>query len=323
MTFNAYQVMVQVQATGPVELHRYTGSALRGALFKALWGRFCTNKAAVTCAECPLVQVCPVSSLVAPLRNEHSRGRDVPRPYALRQPVHHARTFAPGEQFVFGMTLFGQMVQLFPYVAMSFHEMGQLGLGKRVEQNGWERGQFVVDKVVALNPLTQTYQIIQASGSNMVATPELAITWQDALDYAHSMPADRICLEFLSPLRLVENKLLLKLPLLRPLVQRLTERFDALATWYGGTPLSRESRQVLIEHAETIELVQHSTRWVDVDSYSSRQRRKTPIGGLVGSATYAGDLRPLLPLLVWGSIMQAGKDTTKGNGMYELRTPQI
>ena len=49
-----------------------------------VWERFCTSKDQPTCADCPLAQVCPVSSLVAPLRNEPQRGRDWPRPFAIR-----------------------------------------------------------------------------------------------------------------------------------------------------------------------------------------------------------------------------------------------
>jgi hypothetical protein len=38
----------------------------------------------------------------------------------------------------------------------------------------------------------------------------------------------------------------------------------------------------------------------------------------VGEAVYEGDLRPLLPVLLWGTVAQAGKDTVKGNGVYEI-----
>ncbi len=106
-SLHAYHLRVRATATGPLELHEHTGASLRGAFFGALWGRFCTNKQAPTCAACPLVQVCPVSTLVAPLRDEATRGRDVPRPYAIKPPVGHARTFGPGDGFEFGLTLFG------------------------------------------------------------------------------------------------------------------------------------------------------------------------------------------------------------------------
>src|SRR5712691_1700996 len=95
----AYHLHVCAQVMEPLVLNEHAGAALRGAFFEALWGRFCVNKQAQTCAECPLVNACLVSSLVAPLRDEAPRGRDVPRPYAIRPPVDQARTFMPGEPF--------------------------------------------------------------------------------------------------------------------------------------------------------------------------------------------------------------------------------
>src|SRR5262249_51490816 len=90
---NPYQALVAHAlrifgvATEPIELEKHSGSALRGAFCGALWGRFCVNKGAPTCVACPLVHTCPVSMLVAPLRDERPRGRDVPRPFVIEPPL--------------------------------------------------------------------------------------------------------------------------------------------------------------------------------------------------------------------------------------------
>ena len=60
------------------------------------------------------------------------------------------------------------------------------------------------------------------------------------------------------------------------------------------------------------------TRWVDVVSYSSRTRQRTPIGGLVGAVTLEGDLADLRELLVWGSLIHVGKNAVKGDGWYTI-----
>ncbi len=317
-SLQAYHLRVRATATGPLELHEHTGAALRGAFFGALWGRFCVNKEALTCAACPLVQVCPVSTLVAPLRDEAPRGRDVPRPYAIRPPVGHARTFAPGESFEFGLTVFGQRLELFPYIAMALNEMGRHGVGRRVPENAWERGRFLVEEVQALNQITGEAQTVQAAGSNRVAVPNLPTTLADAEARAATLPPDRVTLRFLTPLRLTDQKQLVKHPHMRPLVQRLLERHDLLAREYGGEAFSRETRDTLLAAAQAVQVVHDRTQWIDLASYSRRQRRSTPIGGLMGEATYRGDLQALLPLLVWGTVLQAGKDTVKGNGVYEI-----
>jgi hypothetical protein len=55
-----------------------------------------------------------------------------------------------------------------------------------------------------------------------------------------------------------------------------------------------------------------------VVSYSSRQRRRTPIGGLLGDITFAGDLAPLRELLAWGALVHVGKNAVKGDGWYSI-----
>jgi CRISPR-associated endoribonuclease Cas6 len=60
------------------------------------------------------------------------------------------------------------------------------------------------------------------------------------------------------------------------------------------------------------------TRWQELKSYSTRQKRTTPIGGLVGSATFEGDLAPFLYLLVMGELLHVGKSVVKGDGWYKI-----
>jgi hypothetical protein len=314
----AYHFCVRATTTEQLQLPEHTGSSLRGAFFEALWGRFCVNKQAPTCVDCPLVNACSVSSLVAPLRNEAPRGRDVPRPYAIRPPVEHARTLKPGDQFSFGLTLFGCRLDLFPYVAMALQFMAQSGIGRRTQENNWRRGRFTVDEIQASNLLSGETKLVQAPASNRVIVPDLPTTWIDAEALAATLPSDRVTLHFLTPLRLTDQQKLVKHSLLRPLVERLLERHDFLASEYGGQTFACDERNHLIELASAAEVLQDTTTWEDVSSYSRRQGKSTPIGGLMGAITFGGNLRPLLPLLAWGMVLQAGKDTTKGNGVYSM-----
>src|SRR5438132_9736702 len=269
-SLHAHHLHVQATITEQLELNEHAGAALRGAFFEALWGRFCVNKQAPTCADCPLVNACPVSSLVAPLRNEAPRGRDVPRPYAIRPPVEHARILKPGDQFSFGLTLFGCRLDLFPYVAMALQLMAQSGIGRRTQENNWRRGRFTVDEIQAVNLLSGQTKLVQASGSNHVIVPDLPTTWVDAEALAATLPSDRVTLHFLTPLRLTDQKKLVNHSLLRPLVERLLERHDFLASEYGGQAFACDERNNLIEQAVATEVLQDKTSWADVSSYSHR-----------------------------------------------------
>jgi hypothetical protein len=315
----AYHLRVSAKVTEPLEVNEHVGAALRGAFFEALWGRFCVNKEAQVCANCPLVQACPVSSLVAPLRDEAPRGRDVPRPYAIRPPVNHTYSFKAGDPFIFGLTLFGSRLDLFPYVAMALHAMGAAGIGRRLQDNHWQRGRFVVDEVQAVNLLSGEVKPVQTANSKRITVPDLPTTWADAEAFAATLRTDQVTLSFLTPLRLIAKEKLVKYALLRPLIERLLERHDFLAREYGGEAFDADARIKLIEVASTVEVTRDATTWVEVSSYSRRQRRSTPISGLTGEITFAGNLQTLLPLLAWGMVLQVGKDTTKGNGVYVVR----
>ncbi len=96
-----HHLLFTTEVVSPLELDDHSGAALRGNLFESLWRRFCTNKAAPSCAACPLHSVCPVSALVAPLREENPPGqRDIPRPYIPRD-AHQCVSLSRGEENAF------------------------------------------------------------------------------------------------------------------------------------------------------------------------------------------------------------------------------
>jgi hypothetical protein len=317
-----HHLRVRAQATAPLSLREYTGASLRGAFFTTLLSRFCSNVSTDTCVGCSFAPVCPVCALVAPLRDTSPRGRDVPRAYAIRPPVNHPGVLGPGEVFTFGLTLFGLGIDLFPYVVLTLYEMGRYGVGHRLAENQWKRGQFVIQEVQAVHLLSGQSRTVMQEHLQQVRVPDMPMGWEDALHQARSrsLAPDRLVLRFWTPLRLTDQKRLVKQPEMRPLVARLLERHDGLAREYGGTPFELPEREALQAAAAKVRLVEDGTRWVDLGSFSRRQRKATPIGGMVGTAAYAGEIAPLLPLLVWGSVIQVGKDTTKGNGVYELWT---
>jgi hypothetical protein len=131
-----------ITAQEHMELDQQPGSALRGALFHALLRRFCALPQEPACASCPVVSNCPVATLVAPLRDENHRGRDVPRPYVIRPPLRAATgdglIIQPGESFTFDLLLFGPVAKLFPYVALAGQVMESEGLGRPEKTMGIE-----------------------------------------------------------------------------------------------------------------------------------------------------------------------------------------
>lgn len=322
MTLTTHHLQFTATALTPVALGEQSGSAVRGAIAGALWERFCANKTAPTCSACPLLAVCPVAALIAPMRDEEQKGSDQrPRPYVTRPPRDGARTYAPGETLQFGLALFGSAAAFYPYLVMAAHELERRGLGMRLPQLGGRRGSLRLSEIAAVNPLTGERQVLYTGDSGLVRQPGLPIDAVAVQRFAATLLSDQITLHFETPLRLIEQERLLKQIALRPLIQRLMRRLDDLSIAYGDGALALDFR-ALLAVAQEVRVIDDRTRWVDVVSVSHRQGRRTPIGGLVGRATFAGELGPLRELLVWGSLIHVGKNAVKGDGWYRIVSPE-
>lgn len=328
--FTLHHLRVETEAETPVLLNPHKGSAIRGALFHALRGPdrpardgytgFCTNKAAPSCWECPLHESCPVSTLVATLDEKAQRGRNVPRPYIIRPPLDNGKTYyGPGETFTFDLALCADALRLFPYVVMALERLHHEGLGRRGELNNYQRGTLRILRIQAVHPLSGETRDIRPEGMQRVQMPDLPATHAQVLAEAEQLPvAGKLALEFHTPTRLISEGHTMKQPEFRPLLHRLITRLEQLSSRFSDTPLSLDV-PALLEQAEQVKLVQNQTRWVELDSYSTRRRSTTPIGGLVGCAVYeAEEWRPFRPWLIWGSLLGVGKNTVKGDGWYTI-----
>ncbi len=331
--FTAHRLRFECKVVTPLRLNEHTGSAIRGAFFHALWNQFCMNHDAPGCPACPLVATCPVAFLVSTLDPKSDRGANVPRPYTVQPPLvplpqaplprgegSRAKTdYAPGETLTFGLTMYARALNLFPYVVLAVQRLENGGLGKRVPENGGRRGQFRVRRVWAENPLTGECREVLRQGETMVQVPDVPITNNQISNF--KLSNGHVTLELLTPLRLVDNTKLVQQIAFRPLIQRLHGRLKQLTAEYSDTPLDFDLRQVMAQ-AEAVRVARDETCWVELESYSTRLGRSTPLGGLTGRVTFEGDLTPFWNWLVWGQFTHVGKDAVKGNGWYALRVSE-
>lgn len=319
-----YPLRVTCRAAEPVALPLFAGSAVRGALFGSVRDLACVNHAAPTCAACPLHRVCGVSLLLATVDAGGPRGMEVPRPFALRPPLDGPRTVAPGETFGFGITLIGeQALTLLPYLVLGLRRVGEVGLGREVPRAGGDgpprRGRFEVETLAAVNPFTGSRQAVMRAGEALVTLPDAPVTATQVADWCAARGAvERLTLRLRTPLRLVVGGQLVGEGRLTfaALLRRLCRRLTDLARVYAG--VDGIDFRALLERAPAVRVAEDRTQWLELESKSARQGRALPIGGLVGSITFEGELTPFLPLLVWAELVGAGKDVTKGNGVVEV-----
>ena len=314
---------IDLRARTSLAFEQQPGQQLRGALFGAMRRHYCPAPNDPTPGHS---DACPVCWLLTREDDDWWRGRTPARPYTIVPPLpdrpdqQRAISFQAGAPFSFGITLVGPAVNLFPYLVLALPEMGRVGVGRRLPENGGQRGRFTLMTLRCIHPLTGKEQMLLAKGDEMVQMPSLAVTGDQVAEAAMQLVEEidhTLRLRFLTPTRIVTGGRLLHRPQFRPLFGRLVDRVEGLAREYGCW--GEIDVKPALTAAEQVELVEDGTVWMDLPSHSSRTRRALPAGGFVGQATYtAPDWEPLLPWLLWGTLVHVGKNAVKGEGMFTL-----
>ncbi len=316
MNLIVHHLRFTLRAEMLVQLGPQAGAQLRGALWAALQQFACT---APNIRLDPLHrQHCPMCRLMALETVEDARGSDPPRPFAVRPPllprIEQDRVFYAGDRFAVGINLFGDVVELFPYLCQAFYRMGEIGIG-------YGRGRFSLEQIEALDPFSGlTISLLE--NRRIMAGPGLPVT-QDKIDHAAAaLPSDQITLRFLTPAYIKYQGQRLIHPTFEALIARLLERCQAIELHYTDQPTSqpvwREHYLALTEAARQVRLAQDRTRWVEIGSGSRRTETRNSISGFVGEAVFEGDLAPFRSWLLWGQSLHVGKNTVKGDGWYEI-----
>ncbi|MBN1315982.1 MAG: CRISPR system precrRNA processing endoribonuclease RAMP protein Cas6 [Anaerolineales bacterium] len=324
-TFHVHHLHFQLEALTPLAIDPPAGPKLRAALYNAM-GMVCPLKGDAN-APPEHKAACPVCWLLATEKPGDRGGKDLPRPVAIEPPLHRLE-LAPGQHFSFGLSIFARAANLFPYLALGVPEMGRRGVGRKMAALDYRRGQFKLARVLAYNPLTgQSQLLLDAAEGPLFQTPALPVTadhvqqkTQDLLG-RDSDPVS-VGIHFLTPTRLVTGSRLSHVPHFPVLFGRLADRLEALDRHYAdGALIHREDKPQLMALAEGVQLESDHGKWLEAHSYSSRQKKLTPISGFVGRVTYrapAGHWRKLLLLLLWGQSIHVGKSATRGDGWYRL-----
>lgn len=189
------------------------------------------------------------------------------------------------------------------------------------------RGRFDLRQVMSVDPLIGKTERVLAEGESLVHPPSKCIDAGSVTVAASQLATGigstgRLSLRFLTPMRLIANEQLIKVPDFGVLFARLLERIDHLDRQFcGGARRDEAERQTLQAHADHVRLADSRVEWVEVRSGSARSGEPTWISGFVGESTYIAPEHiwlPLLPWLVWGTLTQVGKDVVKGNGVFRI-----
>ena len=306
--FRLARYRVILTALSTIVMPPYAGSTLRGGFGHAFRKMVCTQ-GPINCRDCTLKAVCPYPYIfeTAPFEGATQLRTygDVPRPFVI-DPLDTRGEYRQGESFVFRLTLIGRAIDYLPYFLVSFRELGEIGIGKG-------RGRFQLTQV-----LTDGEESIYDGDTQMVHNRNNALSFDDIQQETASLPTDTLTVHLLTPTRIThEGQITDKLPF-HLFWRRLIGRISALGYFHCGESLALDFKE-LIAQAETVQTVQSGLRWHDWTRYSSRQNQKMQLGGLMGSATYAGDLGVFLPFVALGAFLHVGKNATFGLGKYQVK----
>lgn len=287
------------------------GTAIRGALYKALLALFSPNE------PIPGLPLDPVRELLAAEDENNARGQDIPRAFSIQPPARH--TIEQGRRFKFGISLYGSADALIPYIFRVVPTMGDLGVGKG-------RGSFRLVSIAEVLPLNDSRRVLMHP--QRLVAPRLVVTHRLIREEVSLRRTDEVLVRFLTPMRLIEHGALVHQPRLGPLLRRLIERAQALVDQYGVYPEDKPSRMVwkdewqrlgkLGDQVDESGLLLNATRWVNIKSYSQARGRSTPIGGFVGQARWRIDSAEVLTWLLWGQSLHVGKNAAKGDGYFRV-----
>jgi hypothetical protein len=308
--FVRYRIRL-VPRTTLVLLRSLRGTILRGAFGLALRRLVC-HDVDLPCRTCPLEPTCPYPFTFEPRppagSDRLSNFQDVPRPFVFHVPLDDRPEFPAGEPVTFHLIAVGRATRLSPYFVSAFRNLADEGIGPG-------RARFDLAEVAALDPQGTPDIVYQP------ITPLVRLTAPTLRPADLMRPDDntrtRLTLRFATPLDLKDHGVPVGIPAFAPILRRLRDRANALATFFADGPLDLDFKGISTL-AETVRLVRNGTRLLEVNRRSSRTGQRHDIGGLVGEAEYEGEaIGRLMALVRVGEVIHVGKHAAFGNGGFQ------
>jgi len=224
----------------------------------------------------------------------------IPHPFVIEPPEEDKTSYAPGDELVFTLVLIGKAIESVPYFIYAFEQMAEQGLGSG-------RARF---KVAAVR---QGEAPFYDSTAGTIATPVSTQT----LDLAPTAEtATSATFSFTTPTHIVYQGRVARRPAFHVVFRSLLRRLGLLA-YFHDQPVEI-NYQGLIKQAEAVKTDSITTGTTQWRRFSTRQNRAIRMDGIMGKATYTGDLKRFLPYLRAGEVLHVGKSTAFGMGKYQL-----
>lgn len=286
---------LQFQVSEPFSLPEYAGSALRGAFGRSLRRIACMTKQA-DCKGCPLYRSCPYTNIFetpAPISQSLQKFSQAPNGYIIEPLEWGEKHYQQGDIFAFDLVLFGRLISQLALIIFAFKRglAYNLAGGKAELSDVLFQGQSVLNNGVIVEH------------SVVLELPSLLPT--------------HLTIELDTPLRLQNNGV----PLNESYIHK--ERFFiglakrlALLSEFHDKPISLDFEQIKQDIQQVHDHKQ--LHWQDWTRYSSRQKQKMHLGGVMGQWQFENLSPTLAKLLYLGQWIHCGKNATFGLGKYRI-----
>jgi CRISPR-associated endoribonuclease Cas6 len=307
-TFAVFRLTIE--AIDTLYLPEYKGSAIRGGFGHTFRRIVCVFKGK-DCKECTLSNRCVYSYIfetVPAEKNDLLKTNDKQaHPYIIRPPMNGKMEYVPGEELLFELILIGKAIDYLPYFALTFIEMGKVGIGKG-------RGKFFLKRIDNIGLNAEEKNLYVSENNNLKSDIKI-INFQELLEGI--TPSEQCTLRFLTRLELKRFK---KYPEVNFYIyfNRLIDRIITLAFLHCGIQINADDFVFLKKKAKEISTTSNNLYWENAERYSNKQKKRMPFSGWKGDITFRGNLSPFWPFILLGEWVHVGKKTAFGFGRYEL-----
>jgi hypothetical protein len=349
-SFGRYRFLLRVEQD--LSLPQFVGATLRGGLGYVLKELVCTWPTG-ECDSCPHRYVCPYPYLFdtapPPGSDRLRKLKEIPRPFVLEtasigkpqrakagenndgedEPECNRTCVPAGDFLECRLVLVGKAVLSLPFFIFAFERLGRVGLGR-------QRGRFRLWQVRAdppvseltrsqspnnaIKPFSRQLEIYSVQ-KHLCGTDLHTVFGRTLLEQVNLVPR-RITVHFLSPTRICNDSTVCKQITFADLIRALLRRLSSLCYFHCGFELALDYHE-LIRQAGEIQTIASELTWQEQSRFSTRQRTKILMGGLVGHVTYEAPcvqaMLPFLPVLLLGQYVHVGKGTVMGMGKYTVR----
>ena len=181
---------------------------------------------------------------------------------------------------------------------LAFAQLARVGLGP-------QRTPVLLERVQQLDPHGARVRDLTAETTGVLPS----IVSLDPLPES----VNRVLVRFLTPTELK--------PAVTPdfgvLLARVRDRLSTLSALYGAGPLNLDFK-TLGERAQQVQMIRCEFQHRQVSRVSTRTGQRHSIGGFVGEAEYAGELREFVPFLMAAQFTGIGRQTTWGKGEIQV-----